>query len=269
MSDFYTMLTDIGRASVANAHITGDVVKITHIAVGDGADIPTQSQTSLQNEVWRGEIVNLVASNSDITVLEIHGRVPPEEGGFTIREAGLFDEDGNLFAIAKLPESYKPVLASGSGVDYLLKLVLQTENADHITIKIDPAIIMATRDWVEDEFVIRDLEIISLHMSGASQALQSDLRETEVEHLFAKMKTQHKLDINAAVIRNNRVERIVQNSVLGEITSMFENASSALKLDRTAQITAANNDAIERLLSGFNALKTSQLALNLTAARKG
>ena len=178
MSDYSCILTNIGRAQIANAQLPNDVILITHMAVGDGAGLPNQNMTALRNEKWRGAVVRRALSPNDNTVLEVEGHIPPEIGGFTIREAGLFNEDGNLVAVASLPESYKPVLAEGSGVDTLIKLITAVENADNITLKLDPAIITASRSWVMDILMERDMAIASAHMMAARNLLDNDLQET-------------------------------------------------------------------------------------------
>ena len=149
MSDFYTLLTDAGLAAVTNAALTGTSVDITHMAVGDGAGLPEQSSTKLRNEVWRGPLTRLARSAADNTVLECETRIPPDQGGWTVREVGLFDEDGTLIAIGNLPESYKPVLDSGSAKDMQIRMYIQHNNASAVTLKVDPAIVMASRAYVD------------------------------------------------------------------------------------------------------------------------
>lgn len=148
MSDFYTLLTNAGLAAVTNATLTGTAVDVTEIAVGDGAGLPVQTMTQLRNEVWRGAITRLAQSASDASVLECETRIPPEDGGWTVREIGLFDDNGTLLAIGNLPESYKPVLDSGSGKDMQLRMYILSSNADDVTVRIDPAIIMASQAFV-------------------------------------------------------------------------------------------------------------------------
>ena len=150
MSEFSCILTDVGRALFANAQLTGDAVLITHIAVGDADGLPDQSRNTLRNEVWRDEVTRRALSPADDTVLEVEGYIAPEDGGFTIREAGLFNENGDMVAMANMPETYKPTLASGSGIETQIRLIMHVGNADDITLKLNPAIIMASRTWVEE-----------------------------------------------------------------------------------------------------------------------
>lgn len=148
MPDYYAVLTNAGLAAIANAALTESSVEITEVAVGSGEGLPVQSLTALRDEVWRGPVTRLARSPSDPTVIQCETRIPPDEGGWIVREIGMFDADGTLIAIGNLPDSYKPVLESGSTKDMLLRMYIQNSNADVVTVKIDPAIIMASQAFV-------------------------------------------------------------------------------------------------------------------------
>ncbi len=153
MATYYSLLTVIGAARMANAHVTKVPVNLTHMAVGDGGGAaydPVESQTALAGEVWRGSTnaLSVHADNPNWLVIEV--LIPADVGGWTVREAGVFDDAGNLIAIAKYPESYKPMLAEGSGKDLNVRMILEVSNADSVTLLIDPSIVLATRSWVEN-----------------------------------------------------------------------------------------------------------------------
>jgi len=150
MSQFSASLTLIGVAKTANAFLMGNLVPITEFAVGDGEDAQDVAATELQNEVFRAAITSLNISAGNLNTVEVIGIIPPSEGGFTIREIGLFDEDGDLIAIGNLPESFKPTLESGSGVEMQIKTYVIVANAAGVlTLKIDPAVVMASRAYVD------------------------------------------------------------------------------------------------------------------------
>ena len=153
MSDFYTIFTAAGLAAVANSALSGTSVDITHMAVGDGEGLPVQTSTKLRHEVWRGALTRLAPSANDATVLEVETRIPPEDGGWTVREVGLFNAAGTLLAIGNLPDSFKPKLESGSAKDMQVRMYVQHTNAGSVTIKIDPAIIMASQAWVSEHIL--------------------------------------------------------------------------------------------------------------------
>lgn len=173
MTDFYCILTDVGRALIANSQLTGNAILITDMAVGSGDGELDQSMTELRNEVWRGPVMRRGLSPTDSAALEIEARIPPEVGGWIVREAGLFDAEGSMVAIARLAEFEKPALAQGSGVDTYIKLIVLVENADNVTLKLDPAIIMASRTWVLDLMSERDLAISLSRIMFVRDALRA------------------------------------------------------------------------------------------------
>ncbi|HHR5054376.1 TPA: phage tail protein [Escherichia coli] len=151
---FYTLLTDIGAAKLASAAALGVPLKITHMAVGDGGGAlptPDAKQTALVNEKRRAALNMLYIDPQNSSQIIAEQVIPENEGGWWIREVGLFDESGALIAVGNCPESYKPQLAEGSGRTQTVRMVLITSSTDNITLKIDPAVVLATRKYVEDK----------------------------------------------------------------------------------------------------------------------
>ncbi|MBW9449953.1 phage tail protein [Escherichia coli] len=151
---FYTLLTDIGAAKLASAAALGVPLKITHMAVGDGGGAlptPDAKQTALVNEKRRAALNMLYIDPQNSSQIIAEQVIPENEGGWWIREVGLFDESGALIAVGNCPESYKPQLAEGSGRTQTVRMVLITSSTDNITLKIDPAVVLATRKYVDDK----------------------------------------------------------------------------------------------------------------------
>ncbi|EES2673613.1 TPA: phage tail protein [Escherichia coli] len=151
---FYTLLTDIGAAKLASAAALGVPLKITHMAVGDGGGVlptPDAKQTALVNEKRRAALNMLYIDPQNSSQIIAEQVIPENEGGWWIREVGLFDESGALIAVGNCPESYKPQLAEGSGRTQTVRMVLITRSTDNITLKIDPAVVLATRKYVDDK----------------------------------------------------------------------------------------------------------------------
>ncbi|MCZ7327916.1 phage tail protein [Escherichia coli] len=151
---FYTLLTDIGAAKLASAAARGVPLKITHMAVGDGGGVlptPDAKQTALVNEKRRAALNMLYIDPQNSSQIIAEQVIPENEGGWWIREVGLFDESGALIAVGNCPESYKPQLAEGSGRTQTVRMVLITSSTDNITLKIDPAVVLATRKYVDDK----------------------------------------------------------------------------------------------------------------------
>ncbi|MGH0269002.1 phage tail protein [Escherichia coli] len=151
---FYTLLTDIGAAKLVSAAALGVPLKITHMAVGSGGGMlptPNAQQTALVAEERRAALNMLYIDPQNSSQIIAEQVIPENEGGWWIREVGLFDETGALIAVGNCPESYKPKLAEGSGRTQTVRMVLITSSTDNITLKIDPAVVLATRKYVDDK----------------------------------------------------------------------------------------------------------------------
>jgi hypothetical protein len=153
MADFYTILTTIGKAIIANKVALGGTLNITELAVGDGNGEyynPSEAQTELVNEVWRDAIKQISIDPDNGNWVVIEAVIPTTVGGWYVREVGIFDEDGHLIAIGKYPETYKPELEAGSGKDLYIRMILEISNASVVNLLIDPAIVLASRKYVDD-----------------------------------------------------------------------------------------------------------------------
>jgi hypothetical protein len=151
---FYTLLTEIGAAKLASAAALGVPLKITQMAVGDGGGVlpsPSAQQTALIAEKRRANLNMLYIDPQNSSQIIAEQVIPETEGGWWIREVGLFDDTGALIAVGNCPESYKPQLAEGSGRTQTVRMVLITSSTDNITLKIDPSVVLATRKYVDDK----------------------------------------------------------------------------------------------------------------------
>lgn len=151
--NFYTILTNIGKAKIANATILNQKVDFKTIVLGDGNGQyyePSEVQTQLRNEVWRGQVSSIRIDEHNPNWVLIESIVPPSTGGFMIREVGLLDESGDLLVISKYPETYKPTADDGTVKDLIIQLILKVANASSITLKIDPTVVLATKQDIID-----------------------------------------------------------------------------------------------------------------------
>lgn len=152
LAQYGTLITTIGLAQIANAQITQTKVGLEYIALGDGNGahyVPTQNQTALVHEVWRGPIAELSIDPTNNNRIIIDAVIPVTAGGFTIREIGIFDDKNQLIAIGQYPEKYKPQLSEGVSEETLIHFVIETNNADVVKLNIDPTVIIATRKYVD------------------------------------------------------------------------------------------------------------------------
>lgn len=153
--EFFTILTNTGKAKLATAIATGVPIDLTQIAVGNGladaAYTPTESQLTLKGEQYRAAMNALLTDpeNPGYVIAELV--IPASVGGWTIREAGVFDAAGDMIAVGKFPDTYKPVLESGSAKDIYLKFVFEVTNSAAVTLAVDPSLVLATHDYVAAE----------------------------------------------------------------------------------------------------------------------
>ncbi|MFS2124693.1 phage tail protein [Pseudomonas sp. Pseusp97] len=153
---YYALLTTIGAGKLANATALGTTLKITQLAVGDGGgNVPTPdaSRTQLVNEVRRAPLNRLSVDPANSAQIIAEQVIPEDVGGWWIREMGLYDEAGALIAYANCAPSYKPQLAEGSGRTQTVRIVLIVSNAASVELKIDPSVVLATREYVDNSIV--------------------------------------------------------------------------------------------------------------------
>ncbi|WP_258087548.1 phage tail protein, partial [Xenorhabdus bovienii] len=149
---FFALLTRLGADKLANAAALGTKIEITHMAVGDGGgSLPTPHTTQAQliNERRRAAINVLSIDPKNTNQIIAEQVIPESEGGWWIREIGLFDKDGILIAVGNCVETYKPQLQEGSGRTQTLRMVLIVSSTDAVTLKIDPSVVLATREYVD------------------------------------------------------------------------------------------------------------------------
>ena len=161
-AQFYTILTEIGKAKIANSGVMGTKVNFTKLKIGDGNGSyynPTEKQTDLVNTKWEGNITHVGTDEKNPNWIVIEVMVPANVGGFTIREYGAFDDEGNMLAISKCAETYKPTADDGSTKELLIKMILAVSNTENITLKIDPTIIFAKKSEIEElKNIVNDIE---------------------------------------------------------------------------------------------------------------
>lgn len=152
-SIFGGMITTLGAAKKTNCDALGVPWEPRYMLIGDanGTDpVPSPTQTKLINQVYRAQLNQLRVSPTDANVLIAELVLPPDVGGWHIRELALEDKDGVFSAVANVPPSYKPLLAQGSGRNQVVRMHIITSGTSNIQLKIDPAVVLATRQYVDE-----------------------------------------------------------------------------------------------------------------------
>ncbi|HFN3839525.1 TPA: phage tail protein [Escherichia coli] len=151
---YYAILTNQGAARLANATMLGSKLNLTRMAVGDANGVlptPDPAQTKLINQKRIAPLNLLSVDPNNQSQIIAEQIIPESEGGFWIREIGLYDDKGVLIAVANCPETYKPQLQEGSGRTQTIRMILVVTNTEAITLKIDPSVVLATRKYVDDK----------------------------------------------------------------------------------------------------------------------
>lgn len=145
---FYTIPTSIGKAKIANSIALGTKVDLKTMKIGDSNGVyynPSESQTDLVHVVYTCEINNIEIDKKNANWINVVCAIPADVGNFYIREVGIFDADGDLIAIGKYPETYKPLASDGSTKELYIKMTFEVTSASSVILKIDPTVILATK----------------------------------------------------------------------------------------------------------------------------
>jgi hypothetical protein len=164
---YYGILTAVGEAKDANAKALGIPLVYAEMAVGDGngiVPVPDRNRTSLVHQQRRAPLNTLSRDPLNPNQVIAEQVIPESVGGWYIRELGLYDADGDLVAIANCPETYKPLLAEGSGRVQNVRMVIIVSSADNVQLKVDPSIILATRDYADKKVA----EVVAAHEAKAN-----------------------------------------------------------------------------------------------------
>lgn len=153
---YFAILTNQGAARLANAAALGTKLNLTQMAVGDAngtLPTPDPAQTKLISQKRIAPLNLLTVDPANTSQIIVEQIIPENEGGFWIREIGLYDDAGVLIAVANCPETYKPQLQEGSGRTQTIRMILIVSSTSAITLKIDPSVVLATRQYVDDKII--------------------------------------------------------------------------------------------------------------------
>ena len=150
----YTLLTASGINKLLKTASDGSKIALKEVVVSDYEGELSEQTTSIPNEKYRGAINAVTIDESDSNILDVDVVIPPEVGGFYIKTAGIYCDDGSLFAVARLADTYKPLLNEGSSKDITLNFKLQIANAsESVILKVDNNVVLATRKWSDATFL--------------------------------------------------------------------------------------------------------------------
>ncbi|MDI0265495.1 phage tail protein [Clostridioides difficile] len=179
---FYTILTNIGKAKIANAGMLGKSVVLEKIQAGDGGGSyynPTEDQTALKNRVWEGNINAFDKDENNPNWIIATACVPGSIGGFTVREMALIDNEGDMIAICKSPETYKPKVGNGAMKDLYLKFIIEVSNVEKVTLVVDPTAIFLTKK--DEEKILTNINKLDNKIDTTKMELTSNIKTAKTE----------------------------------------------------------------------------------------
>ncbi|MFM5096543.1 phage tail protein [Aeromonas veronii] len=233
MSNFGAILTNAGAAKLANAIALGVPLKLTQMAVGDGNGqpvAPDPAMTAIPGEKRRAAINTLFADPLAASQLVAEQIIPEDVGGWWIRCVGLFDDSNTLIAIANVPDTYKPLLTSGAGRTQIIRMVLIVSDTSAVELKIDPAVVLATRKYVDD--------VMKAHKESRDHP---DASETAKG--FTRYATQ--AEVNETTAANQKADAVVTVKTLwGWVKQAGENVLGMMKVASQPQTNAGTADDV-------------------------
>ncbi|WMY40798.1 phage tail protein [Citrobacter freundii] len=244
---YFAILTNQGAARLANAAALGTKLNLTQMAVGDAngtLPTPDPAQTKLINQKRIAPLNLLTVDPANTSQIIAEQIIPENKGGFWIREIGLYDDDGILIAVANCPETYKPQLQEGSGRTQTIRMILIVSSTSAITLKIDPSVVLATRQYVDDKVI----EV---------KAYADDLMKKHVE--AANPHKQYPLTANALkeMVDAGLVSKVFENLGLGDGAKM---AAVIGLLNQNGYVTVPVKGLDKPLIIQWGAVRATQIA---------
>lgn len=252
---YFAILTNQGAARLANAAALGTKLNLTQMAVGDANGVlptPDPAQTKLINQKRIAPLNLLTVDPANTSQIIAEQIIPENEGGFWIREIGLYDDAGVLIAVANCPETYKPELQEGSGRTQTIRMILIVSSTSAITLKIDPSVVLATRQYVDDKVI----EVKS-YADGLIRA-----HEQSRNHPDATTTAKGFTQLNSSVTD----DRETQSATPKAVKIAMDNANARLAKERN--LSDLTNPALARqnLQLGDSSTKNTGTTANTVAA---
>ncbi|WP_173940113.1 phage tail protein [Campylobacter coli] len=161
-SEYYTILTKIGIAKFIAARASGNGVNLKSFKLSSKVILPSEEMQSLEEIVYEANISSKSVDESNPNYVNLMCHVPSDVGGFEVNAVGVYDEAGDLLAVGNVPRTYKPILKEGSAKELMIKIVMELSNAEEVILKLDPSVIMASRDYVDAIKIELELKIETL-----------------------------------------------------------------------------------------------------------
>ncbi|WP_065236483.1 phage tail protein [Gallibacterium genomosp. 3] len=273
---YYSILTAQGELDVARAVADLDTVKIKKIALGDGNGaivVPVRTQTTLIHEVYRNTVTAVYADRNNNQNVVVELNIPPEIGGFYIREIGVYNEQDQLIAVGNYPETFKPMLSSGSGQSLLIRIILRVQATDNIELTIDNSTIYSTRleltpktitgntgNVIEGDGHTHEIDKASTTTYGITK-LTNDVDNSSPELAASAIAVKTAYDKAIEVESQVTAAKTTANQAASQATAAQKTANQAV-----SQATAAQTTANQAALQATAAQTTANQAVSQATA---
>ncbi|EIF8359007.1 phage tail protein [Salmonella enterica subsp. enterica serovar Bovismorbificans] len=272
---YYAVLTNVGAEKLANATALGAQVEITKMAVGDGngaLPTPSPAQTALVHELRRAPLNSLSIDPNNANQIIAEQVIPEDVGGWWIREIGLFDKDGDMIAVANCAETYKPQLQEGSGRVQVVRMILIVSSTAAVTLKIDPSVVLATRQYVDNKIIEAKSYTDGLILTHEQSRNHPDATTAEKGFVQLNSSVVDERESQAAtpkavkIAMDNASARLAKDRNLGDLPNpalarqnLRLGDSSTKNTGTTADTVAAGDDS--RIISTKKAIDDTQIGL--------
>ncbi|HED1117105.1 TPA: phage tail protein [Campylobacter coli] len=234
-SEYYTILTKIGIAKFIAARASGNGVNLKSFKLSSKVILPSEEMQSLEEIVYEANINSKSVDENNPNYINLMCYVPSDIGGFEINAIGIYDEVGDLLAVGNLPRTYKPILKEGSAKELMIKIVMELSNAEEVILKLDPSVIMASRDYVDAIKIELELKIETL-----KEELKALINTKEDKGVAANLDKALKTELTKLINKkeNIGVAKQLVDALRSELTKEIKSFIPELRVEK--RIITAN-----------------------------
>lgn len=227
-SEYYTILTKIGIAKFIAARASGNGVNLKSFKLSSKVILPSEEMQSLEEIVYEANISSKSVDEKNPNYVNLMCHVPSNVGGFEVNAIGIYDEVGDLLAVGNTPRTYKPLLEQGSAKELMLKIVMELSNADEVILKLDPSVIMASRDYVDAIKLELELKINAL-----KDELKALINTKEDKGIAASLDERLKAELIALINKkeNAGVAKKLVDALRTELTNKINSSIPKLTIE--------------------------------------
>ena len=267
MQKYRTFLTKKGREKIVAVEAAGTHLALRHVAVGDALDPPTEDLTKLRNEVWRGEVNRIQVDAKDAHVLNVEAVIPAQDGGFMVRELGLFDTEGDLIAVGRAPDSYKPLVEDGAAKSLLIVFKIIIDNTAVVALSVDDSVVLVTREYLAQQLSLHTTNKDNPHGVTKSQVGLGNVQnyglatQTEAEAGTSNAKYMTPKATSDAISKQGNGQVIYDNTIKADTPwSVFPSGVNVYTVVESGEV----NENDWRRLLGITSTSFVQITVTVT-----